>query len=80
MYDFIEKIAENLLVYGFQVEGERAEAIIAADHGAHGVFHPAVSKQSPKIVFRQNFNLSRLFWSQKEFQSDQGCREQLPGY
>ena len=44
MYDFIEKIAENLLVYGFQVEGERAEAIVAADHGAHGVFHPAVKE------------------------------------
>ena len=38
MYDFIEKIAENLLVYDFQVEGERAEAVVAADHGAHGVF------------------------------------------
>ncbi len=44
MYDFIEKIAENLLVYGFQVEGERAEAVVAADHGAHGVFHPAVKE------------------------------------
>ena len=40
----MEKIAEELLVYGFQVEGERAEAVVAADHGAHGVFHPAVKE------------------------------------
>ena len=28
----------------FDVEADRAEAVVAGDHGAHGVFHPAVKE------------------------------------
>ena len=56
----MEKIAEELLVYGFQVEGERAEAVVAADHGAHGVFHPAVKEVALAVGKRFNKRFHRV--------------------
>ena len=37
-------MSKSDLVYYLQIKRERAEAIVAADHGAHGVFHPAVKE------------------------------------
>ena len=35
-----------LLVYNLYIEAERPEAIVAADHRAHGILHPSIIEVS----------------------------------
>ena len=44
------------LRYHFEIEAEGAEAVVATDHGAHGILHPAVVK----VTFASGQRLNEL--------------------